>query len=583
MISKEDIQKLIEATDMVALVSPYTKLIKSGSGYKALCPFHHEDTPSFNVSQEKHLAYCFGCHKGGDPIKFLMEIKHIDFMEAVRELAKINNMPLALEPVNQVDLQNEKYYKLNALAQEFYTRNLWTTKSGEEALNYLRKRGLSDDEIKEFKIGLAPKERDILYKVLKDSGFLELDMVDAGLVKASGDGYTDVFTKRIMYPLEDEKSRVLGFSGRIYLPDDKMAKYMNTTDTPVFKKNMVIYNLNRALGTIKDKNRVIVHEGFMDVIATYRAGLKEVVCSMGTQLTQNQIRVLRRYTKNVILAFDSDKAGILATYRAKDMFEAEGFSVKVFEIKNAKDSDEYVFKYGKDKYVEFFNNNLLDALDYTYNTLIKGINLQDNDKVESVKEQIFILLKKKQSAIIADKYLKRLASDLNISLDVLYRDYNYSRYAIPTPSIKRKEKKPAVVVASLFEVRLFEYAKASKEYAMYLDSLFTQENLLVGFDELNQRIWYALMDHYQHYNDFSEEKFIEDLKVQNLYDKYHDNIQILNKLPLPYNKEEREECLERLKMVAKTRQSEIIQNNIKNAEPKLGFELLNRKYDLRKK
>ena len=216
MLSKEDINNLIEKTDMVKLVEPYTKLKKTGSGYVGLCPFHEEKTPSFSVSQDKHLAYCFSCHKGGSPIQFLMDIKHIDFMDAVKELAKINNVNLNLSTKSDNSLTYKKYYDMNELALKFYQANLFNTKDGKVALKYLHERGLNDDVINDFKIGLAPKEDNKLYSLLKDAGYLELDMIDNGLVKSNSNSYQDVFIDRIMFPILDEVGNVVAFSGRTY-------------------------------------------------------------------------------------------------------------------------------------------------------------------------------------------------------------------------------------------------------------------------------------------------------------------------------------------------------------------------------
>ena len=433
MVSKDDIKKLIEATDMAALVSPYVKLIKSGSGYKGLCPFHHEDTPSFSVSQEKHLAKCIGCGKGGSPIQFLMDIKHLSYLEAVRELAKINNMDINLAPPSKAEQINQKYYEINQLALDFYERNLWHTVSGEKALKYLNERGLKNEIIKKFKIGLAPKEPDLLYQFLHEAKYLELDMVDCGLVRNSNDKYYDVFTDRIIFPITNESGKVLGFSGRIYQGEKNLPKYLNTAETPAFKKNNILYNLENAIEGITQNNRIVLHEGFMDVIATTRAGIKEVVCSMGTALTQNQIRIIKKYTNNVILSYDSDKAGILATYRALDLFESQGFNVKILKINGAKDSDEFVSKFGEKRYLEYFNSNQIEGLEYIYESATANLDINNNNAIEEAKKTIFTALKSKKSAVLAEKYINRLSQALNVSSQALFADYDATaRPVIPS-------------------------------------------------------------------------------------------------------------------------------------------------------
>lgn len=572
MVSNAEIQKLIEATDMAALVSPYVKLIKSGSGYKGLCPFHSEKTPSFSVSQDKHMAKCFGCGKGGNPIQFLMDIKHISFIEAVRELANINNMQLDIAPPNPLEEQYKKYYEINELALNLYTRNLWHTKDGEKALNYLLERGLSKELIQEFKIGLAPAEHNTLYQVLKEANYLELDMVDVGLVRSNNDKYYDVFTNRIIFPITDERGRVLGFSGRIYNDSDKQtAKYMNTAETPIFKKNNILYNLDRAIPGIVQNDRIVLHEGFMDVIATYRSGIKEAVCSMGTQLTQNQIRIIKKYTNNVVLCYDGDKAGILATYRALDMFEKAGLKVKIVKLEGAKDSDEFVHKFGLEKYVEFFNHNQQDGLAYLYQSLIKKLDINDLDKVEEAKKTLFLALRAKQSQSILEKYINKLAEDLHISSTALFIDYERitgiaNQENRPKRSNAFDQKIQKIILDKVYELRIFEYAKTSKRSALEIDKFLEENNALYALDSKNQEIWIVLINQYYKDNeDFDEQKFSNLLIEKNLFDFYFNNKTALDKHNYTkYGDVDLEACFNRLKIVAKEKRVHSLQKNIMN-------------------
>ncbi len=590
MVAREDINKLIEATDMYALVSPYVKLIKSGSGYKGLCPFHNEKTPSFSVSQEKHLAHCFSCGKGGNPIQFLMDIKNISFMEAVKELAKINHMELNIDDPNaKIEEERKKYYDLNLLAYNLFTRNLFMTNEGKKALAYLEGRGLDEETIKTFGIGLAPKDGKMLYNLLKESNFLELDMVDVGLVKNVNDNYVDFFVNRIMYPIRNERGKIIGFSGRDYTGSSE-AKYMNTIESPIFKKNLVLYNLDLAIPAISKNNRIILHEGYMDVIATYRSGLHEVVCSMGTALTTGQIKQISRFTKNVILSFDSDSAGIKATYRAAELFIKEGFNVNVLKIDKTKDSDEFVKKYGLKTYYDYFNSHITTFIDYVYNDIINNLNVNDIFNLENSKKNLFKYLNLYHSNIVLEKYLNLFSQKIGVSLNALLNDYNKLNNNLnyePEPIIPNIPKKNKEEIY-LYELRIFEYAKISKNKALEIDSKLEKGNNFVGFKPINERLWQELMNYYNIYDEFNEEDFITLLQSKNLYDDYYhmieDNEKYKEKLDLPYSEIDLEECLNKLVSNSNKNKLNNLQKTIvEQSDLELKKELTIKKFQMRKK
>lgn len=582
MLSKEDINNLIEKTDMVKLVEPYTKLKKTGSGYVGLCPFHEEKTPSFSVSQDKHLAYCFSCHKGGSPIQFLMDIKHIDFMDAVKELAKINNVNLNLSTKSDNSLTYKKYYDMNELALKFYQANLFNTKDGKVALKYLHERGLNDDVINDFKIGLAPKEDNKLYSLLKDAGYLELDMIDNGLVKSNSNSYQDVFIDRIMFPILDEVGNVVAFSGRTY-KEFKMAKYMNTTDTFIFKKSNVLYNLNQAMSSIEQNKRVILYEGYMDVIASYRAGLKEAICSMGTELTTNQIKKIKKYTNNVIIAYDNDKAGLNATFRAINMLRKEHMNILVMRLNGAKDSDEFLKLNGPVKYKGYFNSNLKEAIDFIYDTYTNNANLNSSTQVEELKKDIYRELRTFNSALLVEKYLKKLGNLLNISYEALLNDYNRTTPYKPIEEIKIVEK-TKLEEKTIYELRLFEYAKISKEKALYIDNYLEKNDCLLAFCELNQRLWVLLVnEYYSHHQEFLEDEFVKLLNENNLFDDYYQNTLQLENTNIKYTDEDLDSCLKRMIQKANEKKQDLLQENIQKAtSAELQKELVLKKFKERK-
>ena len=425
MATREEIDKVIESTDMVDLVSPYVKLTKQGKSLKGLCPFHDEKTPSFIVSQEKHLAHCFGCGKGGNPIQFLMDIKQISFAEALDELAKKNGIKIDVKLNNSNKQDYSKFYQMFEIVQKFYNQNLTLTKSGKEALKYLYNRGLDDEIIKMFQIGLAPNELDSVYKILKEANYLELDMIDLGIVNSSPKGYYDLFSRRIMFPICDEFGHIIGYSGRLFNNDDpNQPKYVNTKETFLFKKGLVLFNLHNAKSEILRKKRVILHEGQMDVIAAYRAGIKEVVCTMGTALTLEHARTLKKYTDNVIICFDGDKAGINASKKAINVLKQLNMKVHLVLLPKGSDPDEFVCNNGSEAYIDYFENNILDELEYLFEVAFLNKNLNDSMVIEEIKTEAFNLIYNMPSQTLKDKFLKLLSTRLNANYDSIVIDYN---------------------------------------------------------------------------------------------------------------------------------------------------------------
>ena len=297
MAYDETFQQIVDNSNMVELVSEFVSLEKAGANYRGLCPFHHENTPSFYVSPEKKIATCFGCHKTLDPIGFIAEIKKISFRDAALYCAAKAGMKVDIKSSKKEGPDLSKYFEITKIAQEFYTKNLYETKGGLEALEYLNKRGLDKKTCQEFGIGLSSDKNDTIYQVLKSAGYLELDMVDAGLVKSNDNKYHDLFTRRIMFPILDADSNIIGYSGRIYHTTDikeGQPKYVNSNDNILFKKRLNLYNLSNAIPYGNKMHRFVLCEGQMDAIAASRAGFKEAICTLGTSLTKEQVQLIKR-------------------------------------------------------------------------------------------------------------------------------------------------------------------------------------------------------------------------------------------------------------------------------------------------
>lgn len=562
MATQEEINRVIESTDMVDLVSPYVKLTRQGKSFKGLCPFHNEDTPSFVVSQEKHLAHCFGCGKGGNPIKFLMEIKQISFNEALAELAKKNGISIDIQVRNKKEQDYSKYYEIMQLATKFYHQNLTMTKSGKAAIEYLHKRGLTDETIKQFQIGLAPANLDSLYQVLKDANYLEFDMIELGLVGKNEKGYYDLFTRRITFPISDENGNVIGFSARIFdNPDKSQPKYVNTKDTFLYRKGNILYHLDQAKSEILRKKRAILHEGQMDVISATNAGFKETICTMGTALTLDQAYMLKRYTQSVVICYDGDKAGIQASKKAIPIFKQAGIEVHLVLLPKGMDPDEYISQYGKEAYLRYFDEHLLDEMEYGFETAFLNQDLSDSLVLETVKIEAFGLIYSMPSQTAKEKYLHLLADRIGASYESVQIDY--SSYCKTTPAINYVEEgdydtfyenvnetTPASNIKAdrfkrNFELRLFSYARHSKAQALEIDKKMS--DYMDALQPMNRDIWSTLIDNYYvRYEQFDDATFCSMLTEEQKR-VYLDNIEQVRGTIEVYSDEDLARILDKIK------------------------------------
>lgn len=467
MISEEKINEIIDKTDMVGLVSEFVTLQKRGKNYFGLCPFHADQTPSFSVSPSKKIAKCMSCGEGGNPINFLRKIKNVSFEEACFLLADRVGVELErTKTVKHVD-ENSKYYEINQVAQKFYEHFLHNSQSGKEALEYLNKRGLDLETIKMFGIGLAPKNYTTLTKVLSDKGYSLTDAHDIGLITRKENDYYDMFFNRIMFPIIDEAGHVLGFSGRVFDGDASGGKYVNTQETVIYKKGEMLYNLNNAIPHIRKMGRVILCEGQMDVISLSNAGIKEVVCSLGTALTEQQASLIKKYSNNVLICYDGDSAGIKATGKAFNLLK--GLTVNSITLPNGMDPDEYLKSRGKDSFLEFIESNQKDVYGYLYSNAFVNRNLNVAYDYEEVKKTVFNLLFKSGSSLLVEKYLHQLAIDLKVSYDAIYNDYNiYFKQGSGQKNVEVLEETPKISKEMKAHEKWFIYFIAyNKNYLDY--------------------------------------------------------------------------------------------------------------------
>ncbi len=427
-IPQEIINQVIEQTDIVPVVEQYVKLSKkSSANYFGLCPFHSETNASFSVSPGKQIYYCFSCQKGGNVIKFLQDIENITFPEAVRMLAQRLNLEIPVGDSKQYqENQTERKIQqnLHLEAVRFFYRNL-ESNAGKPIKEYMRKRGFSAETLKKFGIGYADPEWNSLANYLTEKGFTEEQMLASGIIrKSSRNTLIDLFRDRVMIPIFPSHGRyVIGFGGRA-IKDDNEPKYINSPETILYhkSKNLFAMNLVRKLRPIPET--LIISEGYMDVMALHQAGFPNTVASLGTALTEEQARLIDRYAKKIVIAYDSDQAGINATIRAIEIFEKFNLEIKVLDFGDFKDPDNYIIQNGKARF-EALVNEAISALDFQINLF--RINSRDSSgelDLNRYTAQVAELLAKLDSAIMIEVYAKRLADEINVSSDTILFDIN---------------------------------------------------------------------------------------------------------------------------------------------------------------
>ena len=415
LIDKEIISDIKNSVNIVEIIGEVVTLTKAGRNYLGLCPFHGEKTPSFNVVEEKQFYHCFGCGKSGDVFKFIEDYRGVSFMDAVQIVADRAGIPLEIEHSRKEQSTHththphQALYDIHAEAARFYHAVLMTTKIGEEARSYLYERGLTDEVIKHFQIGLAPNENNYLYKSVSGK-FDEQVIMNSGLFNLADNNLVyDAFQNRIMFPLTNDKGQVIAFSGRIWQPSDmeqKVAKYKNSRSTPIFNKSYELYHLDKAKATIKKSHEIYLMEGFMDVIAAYRAGIENAVASMGTALTHEHVGHLRKFAKKIILTYDGDKAGQAAT--AKALNELYDLSVEIVRIPDNMDPDEFIKKNSADDLQNLLTKTRISDIEFLLNYL-KPDNIENLQAQIEFVERMSPLIAQVKSITAQNSYIYMLA------------------------------------------------------------------------------------------------------------------------------------------------------------------------------
>lgn len=469
----ENLKNQINIIDVVGRVVP---LKRAGSNYKGVCPFHNEKTPSFVVSEPKQIFTCFGCGATGDAIEFVKRYYNLDFSEAVEKLAGEYGITLEKNTYND---NRDVYYKVNKLAANFFYKTF--TETANKGYAYMKRRGISPAILKKFGIGYADPKWDSLYKYLLSQGVDTKIMLELGLVSESKGKYYDKFRNRVIFPIINTSGKVIGFGGRAIDPEDN-PKYLNSPESKIFQKKNNLYGLNISRQSVGKVGFIILVEGYMDTIALYQSGIENVAASLGTALTENQAKLIKRYTREVILSYDADGAGKAAALRGLDILKKEDCKVKVLHVTDGKDPDEYVKKNGKAAFLKLVESALPYG-DYKLESAKKDYDLsKDDDKIDYIKKATDII--RQLSPVEQEVYIKKLSKDIKIAegairMELLGNDSTEKHSFTPVREEKAETFDSVItpIERTLLKVCLTEESYIGKlaEFPTILESDFAQK------------------------------------------------------------------------------------------------------------
>lgn len=485
----EWIHELLSRINIADLVGEYVSLQNKGGRLWACCPFHNEKTPSFTVNSDKGFFHCFGCGKGGNAIHFVMEQDKLTFPEACAYLAE--KVDLAV-PENSDNRQYEerkaarkKNCEMNKVAAHYFHALLYAP-AGKQALEYLYGRGIGDRIIKIFGLGFSGNDWDGLMKELEKHGFTKQEMSSGGLIKINEGKSYDLFRNRVMMPIINTFSDVIGFGGRVL--DDGMPKYLNSPETAAFSKSKNLYNLNMVRRQ-KDVRSLVLVEGYMDVIALYMHGVQNCVATLGTALTQDQARLIKRYVNSVYISYDGDEAGKKATLRALGVLSKEGIESRVISIPGGEDPDEFLKKYGKDGYIKLMKA-ARPELDYRFDVAAAPYDLSDGYQKEKYTKDCIAILKSIDSAVVKEKYVKRLSERTGFSENSIMQDLGMAS-SDEKPEYKSAPKKKETGAAQKAEQGMMAALCAQPDRVLRLERYFSAEELT---DDTARKIYSYLLD-----------------------------------------------------------------------------------------
>ena len=471
-LDSDVIQRILDQNNIVDIIEEYLPLKKAGANYSTNCPFHKEKTPSFIVSPDKQIFHCFGCGESGDSIGFLTKYRNFTFVEAAEYLA--DRAGIVLEEINSPRINNnketaDKLYRINRDAAAYFYKNL---RNYPHVIEYLRSRNIKSNVIKLFGIGYAMGEWDNLLNYLKNEGYKEEDILKAGLIirNEKNDTYYDRFRNRVIFPIFDVKKKIIGFGGRVL--DDSLPKYLNSPESLVFNKGYNLYGIHIAKENAKDNSFILV-EGYMDVIKMHVHGYSTAVAALGTSFTENQVKLLKRYSKNFYIAFDSDEAGQKATLKALNLLKKNNLKAKVLIMKDAKDPDEYLNKFGKSGFDKLIENSLdyYSFLEFHFKEI-----LENSNKVEYINN-FFDNIVNVNSEIERELIFEKLSRKAGVSKESIIKEYNKRSTKQKTlvkaakPVIKPQVKK----ITTCHEEELIKLILLNNDFALKLSEIVNED------------------------------------------------------------------------------------------------------------
>lgn len=509
--SKEDIQKLVESIKIEELIGEYVELKRSGASYKGRCPFHQEKTASFMVSPAKGIYKCFGCNAGGDALNFYMKVNNMDYIEAVQELAK--KYKSDIKPVyGEIDetrsKKEERYYSIMEAALEFFKSNI----DGENTVGavYFKNRDMNTEFVKNYNLGYSPDTWESLYNYLKEKEFTEEEIIESGLVKKNEErnSFYDVFRGRVMFPIYSPYGKIIGFGGRIITNNKETAKYLNSPETEFFEKGKNLYGLINRGDFIRRSGYSILMEGYMDVLSAHKFGFNMSVASLGTAFTDEQAILLKRYSSNVIISYDMDSAGRNATERAAFILKRNGFNVRAVNYSDAKDPDELLSKYGKERFLDEIRNSkeIFDFLYEMYSRIYSGDEIiAKKNLIERFKEFFKNITNKVEYSL----YIEKLSKETDIEISVLKEMFEPPKAELQ--QIKRENRERKIGIRRDVNYKMeYETVLIALRGKRYFEKLSSKEIK----DEFLRRI-IAVAGKY-----FKEESLnIEIIEDENFYDE----------------------------------------------------------------
>ena len=469
--SDELIDEIRNRNDIVDVISQYVVLKRSGRNFFGLCPFHKEKSPSFSVSPDKQIFHCFGCGVGGNVFHFVSKIENLSFRETIEMLAEKSGVELpTLEGQEDTKLLQlkSKVYEINKIAAEFYHENLYKP-TAKPAQEYVKKRKLDNNTLKNFLIGYSGNYNE-LYTMLKQKGFTEEEILASSLVNKTQDGkFIDRFRGRLMFPIQDTRNRVIAFGGRVL--DDSKPKYINSPENIVYSKGRHLFGLNVAKKG--DLKRIIIVEGYMDAISLHQRGISYAVASLGTAMTEAQGRLLRKSSQQVIIGYDSDGAGQAATMRGLEILQGLGCDVRILQIEGAKDPDEFVIKYGPERF-EKQVDKAISLVEYKVKVLKNTLNIEHpNDKIKFLKE-IAKVLSKIDNEIEREVYAQKISSEYQVSKEAIYAEISKLENTSVTNKRVLESAKPRLQVKE--ESKVEEQVLKREKLIIYLLINYPEES-----------------------------------------------------------------------------------------------------------